>query len=506
MFTRLLNELNHLLADNEDKGFEEFRRQFLHALDRGQLAECQLLLNILEISPSPRLHREFRYHQAILYAKQRQFDRAETLLRELLDDYGLSDLQRARVLVVLVIQMAEQGQWNEAENFARQALNAYSSINDRTGQAKAYNNLAVAITHQVEQGMAPVSRLNDVIAHHQQAISLLEALAENGSESEEISWEVACSWHGVGKALGLIGDHKAALDAFKRYVAMCSTFEDPIDRTIGLSDMAALAYIPLGHLNEASEALFEAIQVLREHQAPRHLAEALVRRANLRVMQGQEAAALADYDEAIAWTESLRSWLTSPTSQVGYRSTVEFVYAAPLTLHLQQGRAAAAFDVAEWGRSRVLADMLTDQSQNVTPHKAIPSTLLERRQEIQWQLDQAYAEGETSADLEQSLAELDRRIELLDPVYAGLETMCPLTAAEVQARLEPDAVLLTFVSDSEDRLWRLLLSHDSAHASPVPNLSVHWLREYLVRYQLHLSLPQPVLSISFPLDHCIIYR
>ena len=98
-------------------------------------------------------------------------------------------------------------------------------------------------------------------------------------------------------------------------------------------------------------------------------------------------------------------------------------------------------------------------------------------------LDKAYAAAEPPADLpdlEQSLADLDRQIELLDPAYASLTTVATLTADEVQGRLPVDAALLTYVSDSNDRLWALIVTAADVHGIQIPQLSLGWLEAYLV--------------------------
>jgi CHAT domain-containing protein len=459
------------LVENEESGFQRFRYLFFEALERRRLADCRLLLATLCAAPSPRLQRDCLHHQAILYSELRQFDRAEVILRRLLAD-DLSPTQQARALVELAILLDEQGQGLEAERFYLKALTIYEVQGDGLAKAKTYNDLGVSIRFQVEQGQSPSERLLEALSCHQAALALAQEFGD--------LWEMEKNWHGIGMAYSLLKQYPLALAAFQEDLSLCQALDDPCDRAISLSDLAALVYQPQGQWAKAEAALNEAIMILRDCDDNLHLAEALTRQGDLLAGQGGVETALTCYDEALSRAESIRTRLTAPTSQAGYRSTAEFIYTAPLSLHLRQGDAARAFTAAERVRSRVLADLLAGQT--AQPHAEIPGNLLEDRAALRQVLDQAYAEEEPPAglpDLEQALADLDRRIELLDPTYAALESVVSLTAEEVSQRLPHEAVLLTYAGDASDRLWILVVSGAGVRAEPVKNVTVRWLRRYL---------------------------
>jgi len=474
MHQTTLDELSHKLTQDERAGFQEFRQCFFAALERRQLDRCQALLDVLKTIPSPYLQRDYRYHQAVLYSELRQMDRAEQILRNLLAD-DLAPEQRARVLLALAIQFDEQGLWSDAETYYQAALTAYAATGDELGRAKTYNNLGISISFQVELGASQPERLSEAIRYHQRALDVTRAV--------DNPWEIAKNWHGLGMAYGLMRSYHAALDAFQRHVALCEELDDPADQAVGLSDMAALAYLPLGQLDEAAAALDSAIAIFHEHSDPLHLAEALARRGNLLAAQNRPEEALHDYESALALTESIRARLTAPTTQAQYRTTVEAIYKAPLSLHLQRNEAERAFNATERARSRVLADLLAGQSAH--PHTEIPTNLIEQRDALRQKLDQAYADADMAVDLPQweaKLADLDRQIELLDPTYAALATVAPLTIGEVQSRLPADAAVVTYVSDASDRFWILVVTPADVHMHPVPGISVRWLQAHLVEH------------------------
>lgn len=291
-----------------------FREQFFDALEHRLLPQCEALLNQLAVADLPGWQTEYRYYQAILFFEQRQFDRSELLLRELLAE-ELEPVQRAKVLLEMGNVLNEQGQWKEGERYFGLAQTAYAAIDDRLGQAKAYNNLGIAIRFQVEQNASPPERLDEAADFHQAALDLLERIADHG---EEIQWEAERNWHGLGMVYGQLKQAEQALAAFQKDIALCEALDDPADLGISLSDTAAYAYQPLNQWQEATSALEWAISLLQEYADPLHLAEALTRRGNLLVAQGQLDAALLDYHAALEKVESIRARLTAPSVRTNY--------------------------------------------------------------------------------------------------------------------------------------------------------------------------------------------
>ncbi|MBV7333442.1 tetratricopeptide repeat protein [Chloroflexi bacterium TSY] len=249
------NNLAKLLAEDEIRGFHEFRRLFFDALEHRRLNECAVLLNVLNSNPSTHLHREVQYHRSILQFERRQFDQAEASLRSLLDD-ELSPDQRARTLLELGLQLLELGQWTEAEALYHAALKQYQSNENVVGQAKTYNNLGICICFQVEQGVCTPDRLQESLSCHETALELLQEMNE--------PWEVARNWHGIGRAYGLMGQYALAQNAFQTDLALSQAQNDRYAQSISLSDLAVLVYEPQKQLDEAADALEQAIDILRD--------------------------------------------------------------------------------------------------------------------------------------------------------------------------------------------------------------------------------------------------
>lgn len=466
-----VRELQQRLNEDENAGLEQFRHLFFEALERRHLAACSELLDLLCNFPTSTLVQEHEYHRCILLCEQRQFDRAEQRLQALLAQ-AEAPLMRARTLLALAISKDEQGRWPEAERNYFDALAAYEESRDQMGRAKVYNNLGITICFQFEQGICSKERLHEALSYHEAALAI--------ASEEENPWEKAKNRRGMGVAHGLMGYFELALAEFQSYVSMCQELDDPSDRAVGLSDLAALALHPLGRFEEAIAALNEAIPILTAYDDALNLAEALTRRGNLHAQQSRVKDAHHDYRKAVEIVESVRIRLTAPIVQASYRATVEYVYAAPLTAHLHRGDARSAFTLAERSRARVLADLLGDQS--ALPHRTLPASLLDRRRHLHQILDQAYAADKAPAELplwEQSLANVNRQMEVQDPLFASLNSTEPLTVTEVQELLPHESALLAYTTDQSDRFWILFVTRKDSLAIPIRGLSVKWLQSYI---------------------------
>ncbi|MCB0129444.1 MAG: tetratricopeptide repeat protein, partial [Caldilineaceae bacterium] len=467
------DDLAKFLRDDERSGIEAFREQFLEALDHRDLNTCEFLLASIEgISSAPVQHMKSHF-QALLFAELRQFDRAESMLRELLEE-NLSADQKPRTLMELANQLDEQGAGPEAEHYLREALAAFERIGDRRGQAWVLNNHAISITFQIEQGLYVNARLDEAIALHLKAIEIATELDDTD--------EVARNLHGLGKIYGLRGDYDRAQIEFGHYLAWGRLEENEHDIGFTLSDMAALALQPQGKMAQAKAALDEAIVLLRHSDDDLDLAEAYTRRGKLLEAVGDDDAALEDLNRGVRHAELQRARLAVPVTRVGYRATADFIYTALVSHYLRRGLLMDAFTAAEQARARVLADLLASQIDRQAP---IQSELAALRSELTQQVEAARADKKPEHEvtiLERELAGVNRRIELTASVHATLGATKSFTAEDVQRRLPEASALLSYMVDAQDELWILVLTKSTIQAVHIKNLTLRWLQNYLVEY------------------------
>ncbi|MFN8496035.1 MAG: CHAT domain-containing tetratricopeptide repeat protein [Caldilineaceae bacterium] len=469
------------------EGAEGLRRLCLDYLDARQFSDYERLLEIAAEFPESALQHVRRHYHAVLLAEKHQFDQAEIMLRQLLNE-PLSPQQRARTAMELAIQLDDLGQWDEANEHYQTALAGYRASANQLGLARAYNNLGIMFTSQVEQGLSSQQCLQKALDHHTTALKLLETL----DETTDTQAEIAKNRHGMGKAYALQQAYPQAEAAFAHSFAFYAAEAAAHDRAVVLSDQAALVSQPQGQWLKAKTELTQAIELLQTQADDLDLAETLMRYGNVLAQQGQVAEALTHYEQALLHGEAIRKRLSVSTARVEYRATSEALYTAPLTLHLQQGNALAAFTLAERARSRVLADLLVNQA--AKPRQASVVTLEEQRQSLRQQLEMLYSPDAKPDELhaiQQQLARLDRQIDALDPTFAALESADALDAQAMQQCLSPDAVLLTYVNDDQGQLWALCLSKHDAHITSLSNLKLLELQKIITE---HLEGEQPGLK------------
>lgn len=469
-----LTDLQQLLFQDHAGGFAAFRNFFFAALDTRRFTECEAALALLSNATDGALQQAAQHYRAVLLSEQRQFDQAEQILRALLEEV-LTHQQRARTLLELANQLDELGQWAAAQPLFKEALAYYARLRDHSGQAKVYNNLAISLCFQVEQGVIDTKRLHEALSYHQTALSLIELL--------DTPMEILRNWHGLGRVYGLMAQYTDAEQAFMHQLEMSQVQGDEYSEGVGLADLATLVYLPQARFADAERALRQAVTLLKKQSDDLHLAEALTRLGNLYACQQEGDKAFVAYNEALQTTESLRNRLTAPVAKADYRATTEFIYHAPLTLYLQQRKAINALTLAERARARVLADLLAGQAP--TPHRVDVAELEQQRKTIRQALEQAYAddvESETLQQLEHALGELDRQIDLLDPDFAGLASVTALDADQMQTALPNNSALLMYVNDAQDHLWCLCLTKTTVQVVALPSLKSRWLQTMINEY------------------------
>jgi CHAT domain-containing protein/tetratricopeptide (TPR) repeat protein len=412
---------------SQPASFAEWRRQFLRALDEHEHATCDTLLALLAQSPQAAHRQAHTHYRAVLHGERHQYDRAEPLLRSLLQE-ELTPEQRPRTLLELAILLDELGEWHESEQMYRAAAEAYRAVGNTLGRAKVYNNLAISLCYQAEQEsnvrLVSDQRLRDALVCHQQAADLLAAYMATVDDRQraeicaEVDDETAKAWHGRAKVYAQQGQFAAAEDAFRRYLA--ATEGNLHVRGYTLTDLAARVYLPQNQVAQAAAALEEAITLLDAHDDALNLVEAQTTYGHVLARQGQAEAALAAYEAAVATAESIRRGLRVANIQAQYRAQVDAAYQAPVDFHLHRGDAPAAFTASERAKARVLADALTG--------------------------------------------------------------LAALTAEEVQAQLPTQSALVSYTADGAGRLWVMVVTRDTVHAIQIPAVTLRWLQSYLADY------------------------
>lgn len=459
---------------------------FFQALNLKHLEQCQAQIEALRrVSENEPPYRAWCSYLTGVLVNERDRDWAEgeRIFRALLET-GLAPDLRGRVLIALGRTYDYQGRWREALDIYQQCLTHFDQPDHALDRAIIWRNMAITLNKTFIRGELDRDTLPQAVTYSRQALLTLEALEiapPAAAPLETIHWNLSATWSTLGLIYQNLGQWSEAAHCHQRDIALGQSLDDLYGVAAAQHNLGeVLQQQGPDRAPEALQAYLAALKIYHQFHDTYNEIDLLANLGSLHREMGQPEAALDTYRQALDLAESIRARLTAPTTQADYRATIEKLYLAPLSLYLEQGDAALAFTAAERARSRVLADLLAGQE--AKPQAEVPAFLLEQRADLRHLLDQAYAADPPPANLpglEKALADLDRQIELLDPSYAGLATVQPLTAEAVCAHLPPDAALLTYTADDQDRLWILLATPAGVEAKPVEKLTVSWLAGYL---------------------------
>ncbi len=457
---------------------------FFQALNLKHLEQCQEAIAALRqvAKNKPPYEAWCLYLTGVLVnERDRDWAEGERIFRSLLETDLDPDL-RGRVLIALGRTYDYQGRWQEALDIYKQCLVHFNQPHQDIDRAIIWRNMAITLNKTFIRGELDRPTLQQAVAYCRQALLTLENLEANltaSSPSDTIYWNLSATWSTLGLIYQNLGEWSEAAHCHRRDIALGQTLKDFYGIAAANHNLGEVLQ-QAERAPEALQAYLAALKIYREFNDTYNEIDLLANLGSLHRDMDQPDAALDYYGQALDLAESIRARLTAPTTQADYRTTIDKLYLAPLTIHLERGEAEAAFTAAERARSRVLADLLAGQE--AKPQADLPAHLLDQRANLRHLLDQAYAADPSPANLpglEKALADLDRQIELLDPGYAGLETVHPLTAEAVCSQLPSDAALLTYTADDQDRLWILVATAGGVQARQVEKLSVSWLRGYL---------------------------
>jgi CHAT domain-containing protein len=313
---------------------------------------------------------------------------------------------------------------------------------------------------------------------HGEALALARQMGITSSEASTLG--------AIGLTYQARGAHATALGLFEEALAIRQRIHDVTGEATSLVNIGQ-SRLALGDAEGALASLEAALQLLRRlHDRPGE-SDALYELARAERERGNHAAALARLTAAVALDEQVRREITSPELRASFGSTGVEKYEALIDLLHEPGAGAgsnpgAAFEVSERARARVLLESLLEARVDV--REGIDAGLLARERALQRALADAAttfssALTQRSASSRDAAAErlqrlstdhedLQRRIRLLTPRYAGLTQPQPLTLAQIQREVLDDQTVLLEFALGRERSWLWAVTTDAMHSVVLP--------------------------------------
>jgi CHAT domain-containing protein/Flp pilus assembly protein TadD len=294
---------------------------------------------------------------------------------------------------------------------------------------------------------------------------------------------------GMGRTRLRLGEAEAAHELQMRALQLYREARYLAGEQSTLADLAD-AYMALGQLQKAGEALQPALRLSQHLAAPYRELRTRSSMANLARARGELDEALRQKMLVLEGIESLRMEVAEPDFRASFlsRQQDEYVEAVDLLMELHRvapasGRDQAAFAVAERARARSLVELLTEAS--VDAQAGIDPQLLDELQraggtlsELQRNLTQLLAaEEQDQKQIEvhqRRINEARRRLEAAEsevrkqhPRYAEIRYPEPIDQRQVRQLLDENTAFLEYVLGAQ-RSYLFVLTREQLSVEELP--------------------------------------
>ncbi|OLE52060.1 MAG: hypothetical protein AUG51_19905 [Acidobacteria bacterium 13_1_20CM_3_53_8] len=321
----------------------------------------------------------------------------------------------------------------------------------------------------------------NALAYYEQTIRLCREMGKRRAEGYALV--------NVATIHGLHGDRQKALAQYNKVLKL---FQEIADRR-----GQALALNSIGYIHQAAgdarrALIFYKRALLFSRAAGDRSGEAsmLYNIARAEHSSGLLQEALADIEETIRITESLRIMVTNQELRTSYFAAVHERYDVYVDLLMQMhkqrpdaGFATAALNVSERARARSLLELLNEAHADI--RQAVDPALLERERSLQemlaakaqYQIRLLNANNPTpeASEVEEEIRQLtsvyqevEARIKQQSPRYATLTQPLPLSLNDIQAELQGDDTLLLefMLGDERSYLWAVTSTSFDSYELP----------------------------------------
>jgi CHAT domain-containing protein/Tfp pilus assembly protein PilF len=405
------------------------------------------------------------------------------------------------------------GEKQVALDYHGQALKIFQTIGNREGEAASWNGMA-QVYEDLNQPRAALDsyqralQLNEQIGNRDftalsryyvgranQSLGNSEEALNNYIQGAKLAHDIgnrkfeAHSLRGIGTIYEASGESEKAL---KQYAEVLSLYSKIGDRRWQARTLNSIGYVKTtkGKYRSAIQEYRKALSLNTSIEDRREEVSTLYNIASAERDAGNFQAALTDIASAVELIESLRLKIVGEQLRTSYFASVHQFYELNVDLLMQTQRhdenVAAALQLSERARARVLLESLIGQKQNSDQGRN--QDLLSRERALWQQLNfklEAQARllngNHTENDAATGAAEIRRltasyqeildRIKKESPIQASLTQAQVLSTENIRAQARPDTVLLEFAL-GERRSYVWLVTADSITAYELASRAV----------------------------------
>lgn len=364
------------------------------------------------------------------------YDRSLAIFRELDNRPYQAEMLNARGLAYATI-----GDYDQALSSYKEALAEWRRLGNRGREAYTLNNMGLLELDR----RAPAQAREYFI----EARPGLEFAKDVRAQSYLLN--------NLGDAEAALGRRAKALELYAASLELKQKLGDKAGQAFTFQKMGE-ALAAGGEHTAALASLGSALALYREMGSRPGEATTLTLRARVERDQKRLGEARSDMETALATIESLRDQFSNRDLRTTFFSTRQDYYAFLVDLLMEMGEPAAAFEVNERSRARVLLDTL--QEARLDPHQDIPLELLNRKRSVERELRALAQRPSAKSRLDEQLKELgeiEAAIRRSSPRRTGLLAPEPLKLDDVRQRVLDFQTVLLQVALGEERSFAWLV-------------------------------------------------
>lgn len=215
-----------------------------------------------------------------------------------------------------------------------------------------------------------------------------------------------------------------------------------------------------GRLQEAKQGYDQALAEPRLPNFGQMYYLTLYDRGRIALREGDAASAVDYFRRAIDVIESQRSSITLERFKIGFAGDKQVVYSTMVQTLARLGRAGQALEYAERGKARALVDLLAYRNDFSDQRQPARSRELLRELDELERKSLASAGQQSGGSTTRSARTALNEIKTLSPELASLVSVSTLTAAEIQAGIQPDEALVEYFYEDDEQLFAFVVSRE----------------------------------------------
>lgn len=369
------------------------------------------------------------------------------------------------------------GEWTKALEYYNQSLPLRRAVGNRQGETATL--LVIGALYE------NTGELSNALKYYEQALELSQATGDRRIEAYVLS--------NTGSTYRKLGEPQKALDYFNRALTLRRAVEDKFGEAYTLISLGSVSST-LNDRPKALEYYRQALQLSRSVGDRSGEAKALYGLARTQSELGNLLDARTEIEAGLKIIESTRREIVNQQQRAPYLATkkdsYEFYIDLLMRLHQSQpsaGHDAAAFQVSERTRARVLQEILVESRADI--RQGIDPVQLEQERSVQKQVSvkaerltrllggkhteeqEAVSRKEVEAVLSE-YQEIEAQIRTKSPRYAGLTQPQPLSLKAIQEQVLDEDTLLLEYALGEERSYVWAVTPTSITSRELPNRAV----------------------------------